>query len=57
MCPFLAVANLESVKLSKFKEMLERGFCVLAAAINQTVVFEVVKVFGSPIEPFMGVYA
>nr|DAH15435.1 MAG TPA: hypothetical protein [Caudoviricetes sp.] len=37
--------------------MLECGFCVFAAVIDQPVMFEVIKVFRSPIKPFMGVYA
>ena len=57
MCPFLAVANLKSVKLSKFKEMLERAFRVFAAVIDQPVMFEVVKVFRSPAVPVMDVRA
>lgn len=39
------------------KKMLECGFCVFAAVIDQPVMFEVVKVFGSPVKPLMSVYA
>ena len=57
MCPFPAVANLEPVTLSKFKEMLKRDFRVFAAVIDQPIMFEVVKVFRSPAVPVMDVRA